>query len=155
MDAILRAKAQALQPASQESYHKVQGWYREALKIEPDNVAAQFGLASWLAGETATFSSTVSAAQRDSAIKEAKDLATRALQREPDSSRGLGILWGIAWESHDCPELARVATALLALAPNGASANAHEFADGLVGLSETRVGLLLRHFGGAALFPFL
>lgn len=123
VDAILRAKAEALQPVSLESYHARQKWYRKALDIEPDNVSAQLGLAGSLIGENTNFSSQVSAAQSTSLTNEAQDLANRAFQREPDSPRALGVLWAIARNPRDCPRLSVIGPARLALEPNNPGAN--------------------------------
>lgn len=122
-DLILRAKAQALQPVSLDYYRNIQALYRQALEVEPDSVAASFGLASSLLGEINIFSSTLPEERRRIAKAEAEQLAARLQQREPNSPRTLQILWAIARVPRDCPKLAELGPARLALEPNNRTVN--------------------------------
>lgn len=48
-DLILRARAAAFKPQSLKNWEQIEGWYRQALELDPDNTTAMAGLARALA----------------------------------------------------------------------------------------------------------
>ena len=122
VDAVLRAKALELQPVSMENYKKMQDFYRQALKLEPENVIAQYGLARALSRWRGNFVSKLSAEQLFTAEREIQALTASVVQSEPDSPRSRSLLANIAGMKGDCVAIMDAAVARVAAEPTDASA---------------------------------
>jgi adenylate cyclase len=116
-DAILNARALTLQPTSLENVQRTTAWYREALKIEPDSAAAQFGLAGTLYLYASHFSSTLTPQQSSAAMNEAQTVANKAMRIDPQNLEGLHLSARIAVAQNECPKGEQLMQSLLIAEP--------------------------------------
>ena len=116
-EAILNAKALTLQPIGLENVQRITGWYREALTIEPDSAAAQFGLAGALFLYASHFSSVLTDQQSSAAMREAQTVASKAMRIDPQNLEGLHLLASIAVARNECAKGEQLMQTLLIAEP--------------------------------------
>lgn len=117
VEATLHARALTLQPLSLQNVNRMTDWYREALKLEPDSAAAQFGLAGTLFSYASHFSSTLTAQQSSAAMREAQTVANKAMRIDPQNLEGLHLLAKIAVARNECPKSEQLMQSLLIAEP--------------------------------------
>jgi adenylate cyclase len=83
-DLMLRAKALGLN-ASQKNLQQQQDLFRQVLALEPNNASAMVGLASSLATEASNFDDQMDESVQEKKYVEARDLALRAKELDPEN----------------------------------------------------------------------
>ena len=84
-DLLLRASALSLRPVSLNNWQQVEGLRREALALEPNNANAMVGLANCLAAQVGNFGHQMDDKVNEDKFVEARDLALKAQQIDPDN----------------------------------------------------------------------
>jgi adenylate cyclase len=84
-DLMLRARALKLNLLSLKNLRQSEDLYRQALALEPSNTSAMVGLAGSLATEAGNFGSQLDDGAQESKYIEARDLALRAKELDPDN----------------------------------------------------------------------
>ena len=122
VDLMLRARALALKPYTLKNLQQQEELYRQALRLEPDNSNAMVGLARSLVFQSADFESQLDSNDKERKYTEARDLALKAKELDPDNA-GVYTVIQLYASNHGDPEGAlRAATAGLSLAPKSPGA---------------------------------
>ena len=121
-DLILRARAVALKPMSLKRNQQGEALYREALALEPDNPRAMIGLAMSLAAQAGNFGGSFDESVREKKFAEARDLALKVKELDPDDP-SVYMVMGTYASGHDDFDGSRRARAThVLLAPKDPSA---------------------------------
>lgn len=91
-DFILRARAAEYRPQSLENLGQIEGWYRQALKLDPDNVTAMVGLARALTVSAFNFGRVLAPDVREKKYVEGHNYALKAKELDPSAPYTYGIL---------------------------------------------------------------
>ena len=116
-DFILRARAAEYRPQSLENLGQIEDWYRQALKLDPDNVTAMVGLARALTVSAFNFGNWLAPDVREKKYAEGRDYALKAKELDPSAPHTYGILALYALTHGDYPGHQRASETWLSLDP--------------------------------------
>jgi len=116
-DLILRATAAFLKPQSLENLARIEGWYRQALTLDPGNAEAMAGLARSLAVQAFNFGRKLAPDVKEKKFVEARDYALKAKELDANNPRIYGILALYAATHNDFPTQRRASETWLSLDP--------------------------------------
>jgi TolB-like protein/cytochrome c-type biogenesis protein CcmH/NrfG len=121
-DLMLRAKALGLNSASQKNLQQQQDLFRQVLALEPNNASAMVGLGGSLATEASNFDDQMDESVQEKKYVEARDLALRAKELDPENP-GVYLALGSYASSHgDRAGYLRALETQLSLDPKNPSA---------------------------------
>ncbi|TSA00441.1 MAG: hypothetical protein D4R84_00550 [Rhodocyclaceae bacterium] len=86
-DLMLRARALSLKPQSLKNFQEIEALYRKVLTLEPNNSSAMVGLSSALVLQAFNFRWGMDKRANEGIYVEARDLAVRAKDLDPDDAR--------------------------------------------------------------------
>jgi adenylate cyclase len=121
-DLLLRARAMYLKPKSPKNFGVIEALSRQALELEPNNADAMLMLATALALEVNNFGAEMDANVGEKNYVEARDLALKAKELDPDNPRIYTVLGVYAKAHDDYSAYRRAAETRLSLEPKNPSA---------------------------------
>ncbi|MFP6746803.1 MAG: adenylate/guanylate cyclase domain-containing protein [Alphaproteobacteria bacterium] len=102
-DLILRARAAALKPQSLQNWERIEGWYRQALELDPNNANAMVGLARSLAITAFNFRRELTLEVKEKKFVEGRDYAVKAKELDPGNPMVYSVLALYAATHNDFP----------------------------------------------------
>jgi adenylate cyclase len=121
-DLMLRAKALDLKPQSQKTLQQSEDFYRQVLALDPNNANAMVGLAVGLVRQATNFSNQADESAREKKMVEARDLALRAKELDPDNPDVYNVIGMYASMHDDWEGWRRAAETRLSLEPKSQAA---------------------------------
>ncbi len=116
-DFILRATAGFTRPQSIKNLEQIEGWYRQALELDPQNATAMAGLARALVIQAFNFGRKLSPEIKEMKFVEGRDYALKAKELDPNNPRLYGIL-ALYYSTHNnFPAQKRASETWLSLDP--------------------------------------
>ena len=116
-DFILRATAAFLKPQSLKNLEQIEGWYRQALELDPENATAMAGLARALNVQAFNFGRKLAPDVKEKKFVEGRDYALKAKELDPNNPILYGIL-ALYYSTHnDFPAQRRASETWLSLDP--------------------------------------
>lgn len=121
-DLILRAKALCLKPRTLKNEQQEEDLYRQALALEPNNASTMVALAGSLAVQPDNFGSQMDESVQEKKYIEARDLALKARELDPDNPRVYAVMGIYASDHGDFAVARRAFETVLSLEPKDPNA---------------------------------
>lgn len=116
-DLMLRAKALEQRPQSLKRWQQIEVLYRQALKVDPNNVRAMIGLASSLTLQASNFDSEMANDVKEAKYAEGHELALKAKEIDPHDPDIYIAIQNFAMNHDDYEGALRAAEIRLSLEP--------------------------------------
>lgn len=121
-DLMLRAKALQLKPRTLKNEQQEEDLYRQALALEPDNARVMAALAGSLAIQPDNFGSQMEERSQEKKYVEARELALKARELDPDNARVYTVIGVCASNHGDLAGARRAFETVLSLEPRNPNA---------------------------------
>ena len=124
-DLVLRARALQLKPRTMKNEQQAEDLYRQALGLEPNNASTMVALAGSLALQPDNFGSQMDESVQEKKYVEARDLALKARELDPDNPRVYTVMGIYATDHGDFTAAHRAFETVLSLEPRNPNAYAN------------------------------
>jgi adenylate cyclase len=116
-DLMLRARALGMKPSSLKNLQQIEDLYRRALALEPNNASAMVGLALSVALQPDNFPYELDESVKERKVVEARDLALKVKELDPDNPDGYIVIEIYALQHGDLAGAQRAGETRLSLLP--------------------------------------